>query len=225
MPRFRRSSFVFLLPLVALACEQPTATTPPAAIAPRASHTVAQPHEAEELRLKTTYPGLQTLSEAFPEGSLTIDAQDAATLGVLLLASVDQGHHLERGYDLDRTADGRIVLSFFAAVGTNDEIDVDDRPLYFVQLQCSDEQANALRKRPYPSPLRRVGMFTLKRVIFRLSSASAPADRGFRVLRGTLVAFGPFNALVSIRVTPLGSSSRVTSRLAAILELADYAKT
>src|SRR5215203_1641514 len=173
--RFLISSAI--LGVLSLACQQPTATPPPA------SHAVAQPHEAEEPRLKAAYPGLQTLSEAFPEDSLTIDAQDAATRDTLLLASVfDQGHGLERGYDLERTADGRIVLSFFAAVERDDGIYPDDEigPSYFVQIQCSDEQANTLRKRPSRSPLRRVVRYPLKRVIFRLSSASARSSNDQR---------------------------------------------
>jgi hypothetical protein len=203
MPRFRRSSFVCVLTLsvLSLACQQPTATPPPVSTAPPAatvppdSHTIAQPDEAE---LKVAYPGLQTLSEAFPEGSLTIDAQDAATRGTLLLASVfDKGRGLERGYDLERTADGSIVLSFFAAVERADEIYSGDEigPSYFVQIQCSEEQANALRKRPVRSPLLKVVRYPIRRVIFRLSSASARSsdDQRSRVLRGTLIAVSPFD--------------------------------
>jgi hypothetical protein len=166
-----RALEIAILSVLSLACQQPTATPPPAshAVTPSASP-VAQPHEAKELRLKAAYPGLQTLSEALPEGSFTIDAQDAATRGTLLLASVGS-------YDLERVTDGYIILSFFAA-------DDYDRPLYFVQLQCSDEQANALRKRPSRLALS---------VIFRLTAASAASeDNGSRVLRGTLVAFSPF---------------------------------
>ncbi len=199
--RFLISSAI--LGVLSFACQQPTAT-PPQAATPPASRTVAQHHETKEPRLTAAYPGLQTLSEAFPEGSFTIDAQDAATRGILLLAGADQGFGLQRGYDLERTADGRIVLSFFAA-----ETDDGIGPLYFVQLQCSDEQANALRKRPSRFPLR---------VIFRLTSASArpildlrsPEDKAdappmpstvdfyqtsSRVLRGTLVAFSPFDSV------------------------------
>lgn len=203
--RYLISAPVAMLGVLALGCQQPTATAPPA------SHTVTQPHESEELRLKTAYPGLQTLSEAFPEGSLTIDAQDAATRGALLLASVDQGFgglqlpEGPRGYDLERMADGHIILSFFAA-----DDDLELSALYFVQLQCTDEQANTLRKRP--------SRFPLRRVIFRLTSASArpildlrsPVDKAddasmpstvdfyqtsSRVLRGTLVAFSPFDGV------------------------------
>lgn len=193
-----------ILGVLFLACQQPTAAPPQASTSPPASDAVTQPHEAEDQRLTAAYPGLQTLSEAFPEGSFTIDAQDAATRGILLLASADQGFGLQRGYDLERMADGRIVLSFFAA-----ETDDGIGPLYFVQLQCSDEQANALRKRPSRFPLR---------VIFRLTSASArpildlrsPEDKAddppmpstmdfyqtsSRVLRGTLVAFSPFDSV------------------------------
>jgi hypothetical protein len=218
MLRFPRSSFVCrsarrtiamrcftapeiaILSVLSLGCQQPTATPPLVATAPPASNTATQPREAEELRLKAAYPGLQTLSEAFPKGSFTIDAQDAATRGTLLLASVTG--HLERGYDLERTADGRISLSFFAAVETDDRIYSDEErigPSYIVQLQCSEEQANALRKRPSQLPLSRAIRFPL-RVIFRLSSASRrpilalPSDDRRppgRVLQGTLVAFSP----------------------------------
>jgi hypothetical protein len=212
--RFFIAPEIAILSVLSLGCQQPTATPPPAATAPPASNTVTQPREAEELRLKAAYPGLQTLSEAFPKGSFTIDAQDAATRGTLLLASVYQGHglergyvlkpgqHLERGYDLERTADGRIVLSFFATtVETDDDIFSENRigPSYIVQLQCSEEQANALRKQPSRLPLSKAIRFPL-RVIFRLSSASRrpilalPSDDlrpPGRVLQGTLVAFSP----------------------------------
>lgn len=200
--RFLISSAI--LGVFSLACQQPTAAPPPAATPPPATRTATQPREAEEVRLKAAYPGLQTLSEALPKGSLTIDAQDAATRGTLLLASVrgrdhlESGYHLERSYDLERTTDGRIVLSFFAAVETDDGIGPDDDigALYFVQLQCNEEQANTLRKHPSLLPLRRAIRFPL-RVIFRLSSASARSsdDHGSRVLRGTLVALSPFDGV------------------------------
>lgn len=177
-----------------LSCQQP-------AVLPAPHPVVQSGGGEEEPGLEASYPGLRTLSETFPEGSLTIDVQDAASLGtLLLLASVDQGYsRSERGYDLERLADGRIVLSFLAKGN--------DTHSYFVQLECNNDQAAALRKRPS-----RLALST----IFRLTSAStarpnleiAPtADEGTdayvsstvglyqaspRILRGTLIAVSPF---------------------------------